>query len=246
MSIRLKTLSYNIHKGRAYFSRNRIWHLLQELVFEVQPDLIFFQEFFREPEAEKLLENLADRLWTHHSYGQNATSGDFHYGNAILSKIPITQTANINISTNTLEKRGLLYSIMSPPDCEPIHLACTHLNLTAAGRLDQFKIIHNFLYTQVPISAPLILAGDFNDWNEKLHPLIEKQLELEDVIAKFLGKNIATFPSVMPVFALDRIYGRRFKAHSGGRIINQQLRFRSDHLPIITEIELQNEKPRVV
>jgi endonuclease/exonuclease/phosphatase family metal-dependent hydrolase len=237
----LKILSYNVHKGRTYLSRNKFWHLLQELLMQVRPDIIFLQEFFREPESEKLLKELAEQLWKHHSYGHNVTVGDYHYGNAILANVAMGPSFNLNISTNTWEKRGLLYTSIETPDKTTVHLVCTHLNLTTAGRLFQLKLVRDFIDKNIPTGAPVILAGDFNDWNETLHPLIEKQFNMRDALTTFNGRKIATFPSVLPVFVLDRIYYRRFRVLSGDRLLNRQLRFQSDHLPITTTLELLSE-----
>lgn len=233
----LKILSYNIHKGRTFFLRKKFWDFLENLFFYLKPDLIFLQEFFREPDAERLLENLADKLWVHQSYGQNATSGDYHYGNAILSKSPILESENISISTNMFEQRGLLYATIHPPDCPRIHLACTHLNLTRNGRQLQAHQISNFLKSRTTFDSPLILAGDFNDWGNHLHLRIEKDLELQDAALTHQKRLVATFPSLFPLFSLDKIYSRHFRVVYSNCLFNQKLKFQSDHLPILAELQ---------
>lgn len=234
----MKVLSYNIHKGRAFFSRKRSWHVLEELLFHTQPDLVFLQEFFREPETEQMLENLADHLWPHHSYGQNAVSGDYHYGNAILSRYPILKSKNHNISTSTYEKRGVLYAQVEIRE-KPVHLYCTHLDLTESGRLVQVRKIKKFISTLSNPTEPLILAGDFNDWNNRLHSLFVKSMDLRDSLSLFQGALVPTFPSVLPLFPLDKIYFRHFDVLKADRIINKVLRYQSDHLPIFTEFSIK-------
>ena len=43
-------------------------------------------------------------------YGKNAMYPHGHHGNAILSRLPIRQFANHDISDHALEKRGLLHA----------------------------------------------------------------------------------------------------------------------------------------
>lgn len=234
---RLKVLSYNIHKGKAFFSRKKTWHLLEELLIMTDPDIVFLQEFLNDPDAQSLLETMADKLWTHHSYGQNATMGDYHYGNAIISKLPITQTLNTNISTHPFEKRGLLYARIEPEPNHNLHLFCTHLDLLERGRKKQVVKIQRALEAIVPSGESLILAGDFNDWRNTLDLSLRETLNVNEVFRKVLGKPVATSPSILPVFALDRVYYRGLEPSSAVTLNHHNLRIGSDHLPILTELD---------
>jgi endonuclease/exonuclease/phosphatase family metal-dependent hydrolase len=60
----------------------------------------------------------------------------------------------------------------------------------------------------VPADAPLVIAGDFNDWRDKANRLIVAELGVVEVFAAVRGRPARTFPSVLPVFRLDRIYAR--------------------------------------
>ena len=59
-----------------------------------------------------------------------------------------------------------------------------------------------------PTDAPLIIAGDFNDWRHKANRLLVDELGVVEVFEAVRGRPARTFPSVMPVFRLDRIYAR--------------------------------------
>jgi endonuclease/exonuclease/phosphatase family metal-dependent hydrolase len=60
----------------------------------------------------------------------------------------------------------------------------------------------------VPRHAPLIIAGDFNDWRHKANRALVEDLGVREVFEQVTGRPARTFPSVMPVFSLDRIYAR--------------------------------------
>jgi endonuclease/exonuclease/phosphatase family metal-dependent hydrolase len=63
----------------------------------------------------------------------------------------------------------------------------------------------------VPADAPLIIAGDFNDWRNRAHDLLAERLGLAEVFAGVVGRPPKSFPSALPVLRLDRIYVRGFE-----------------------------------
>jgi endonuclease/exonuclease/phosphatase family metal-dependent hydrolase len=233
----IKILSYNIHKGRSFFLRHRIWNALDSLVHTVEPDIVFLQEFLIEPQAERLLEKFADKLWPHYSFGQNATMGDYRYGNAILSKFPFVETHSTDISNSAFEKRGLLYGKVKLQENQSLYLFCSHLDLTHNGRKKQIHKIEKVTSTLTESHDQVIMAGDFNDWDNRLHHQIEQTLNFKEVSASMNGFLMATSPSIYPKFSLDRIYYRNLKAISNKVLSNSHLRILSDHLPVISEFE---------
>src|SRR3569832_2935664 len=62
----------------------------------------------------------------------------------------------------------------------------------------------------VPDNAPLILAGDCNDWLVRTGRFCEDELGLVEVFEAHHGKSARSYPSILPKFQLDRIYVRRF------------------------------------
>jgi endonuclease/exonuclease/phosphatase family metal-dependent hydrolase len=83
----------------------------------------------------------------------------------------------------------------------------------------------------------LVVAGDFNDWGEKLDgPMADLGL----VRAQAPGTprlQQATFPSLAPVFALDRFYLRGLACSS--TMVPRGLTWArmSDHLPLVAELQ---------
>ena len=54
----------------------------------------------------------------------------------------------------------------------------------------------------------MIIAGDFNDWRRKADRALTDALGVVEVFEEFKGRPARTFPSVLPMFRLDRIYAR--------------------------------------
>lgn len=231
----LRILSYNIHKGRAFLSRRKTWQDLLTLLKGSKPDLIFLQEFLREAEAEHFLETLADEIWPHHSFGKNAMLGDYHYGNAILSKYPLLESHNTDISNSALERRGMLYAQIQPERGHRIHLCCCHLDLTSRGREQQIEKMSRTLVPLIPAMEPLLLVGDFNDWQENLHPIIEDTFQVKDSFVTLTGKLLPSAPSLFPIFSLDRVYYRSLEPVRGEYLKNTPWHLRSDHLPLVVD-----------
>jgi endonuclease/exonuclease/phosphatase family metal-dependent hydrolase len=98
----------------------------------------------------------------------------------------------------------------------------------------QVQRLADYLEEEVPSDAPLIVAGDFNDWGERLDGAMAA-IGLKRAIG---ARAKPTFPSRVPVFALDRIYTRmldcRFTFVPRGSAWARM----SDHLPLVAEFEL--------
>ena len=236
--MKLRALSYNVHKGRAFVSRRRTWDGLLKLVMDTEPDVIFLQEFLHEREALGLLEGLADHLWPHHSFGQNATWNGNHYGNAILSRYPLAETHNTDISTSPFERRGLLYGLVEPRPGRKLHLFCCHLDLTHRGRRLQLQKLRANVEKLTAQSSSLLIAGDFNDWHEKLHGPLAKSLHVAEAFETLNGALMPSSPSIYPIFSLDRIYYRRLKPVAGECHVKDPWQHRSDHLPMTVDFLL--------
>ena len=108
-----------------------------------------------------------------------------------------------------------------------------HLGLIAGSRMRQIEQLGRYIEREIPKRAPLVVAGDLNDWGAKLRPAMNK-LGLQD----FMGERANTYPSRLPITQLDFVYARGMKP-SGVHIPRGRIWWRmSDHLPLIAEFRL--------
>ena len=128
-------------------------------------------------------ESLAAALHMEVAYGCNAVRNRTDHGNALLSRYPILSAENEDISDHRLEQRGLLHGVIDKAGRE-IHCFVVHLGLFARGRERQISQIMDRINRTVPESAPVLIAGDFNDWNDRLAPLFVRQLGMVEVFAE--------------------------------------------------------------
>lgn len=244
MAKHLRVMTYNIRKGLGASGRKSVLTSLREAIRKVEADIVFLQEVQGRTNHKDLsipngdqLEFLADSVWTHMAYGKNAIYGEgHHHGNAILSKFPFESWANIDVSTNRLERRGLLHGVLKLPRTgAEVHLICLHFNLFESGRRIQVKRLADRVKSFVPGTGPLLIAGDFNDWRGQACVSLRDQLKVEEVGLSSMGKHARTFPAWFPILPLDRIYFRDLKLVNVGVQNHAQWRTLSDHQALVAE-----------
>jgi endonuclease/exonuclease/phosphatase family metal-dependent hydrolase len=221
MTDTLHVATYNIHKGFSFFRRRMVIHEVREHLRRLDTDLVFLQEVQGSHDrharrihnwpAQPQHEFLADSVWTDFAYGRNAVYDDGHHGNAILSRYPIVRWDNQDISAHRFESRGLLHCEIEIPGWpELLHCICVHLALTAGHRNRQMRLLQTRIEQLVPRSAPLIIAGDFNDWTHNAQQDLARGLGLHEAFESAHGRPARSFPAVLPLLQLDRIYVRGF------------------------------------
>lgn len=213
----LQIATFNIHKGVSSFNARLVLHKQRELIRILNADVVFLQEVRGAHARHRKLtlggqhEFLADSIWPDFVYGQNVVTTSGHHGNAILSKFPIMHWANEDISASTSERRGLLHCEIAIPSWDQhLHCICVHLGLFARWRRQQLAALNSHINSLVPRNAPLIIAGDFNDWRQKAGGILAEQQHLKEVFEVAQGKHARSFPSLLPLLKLDRIYTRGF------------------------------------
>ena len=245
----LRVLTVNTHKGFAFLGRRFVLSELREAVREVGADLVFLQEVQGEhagnsasvagwPEAPHY-EYLADALWPEFAYGRNAVYPHGHHGNAVLSKFPITHYQNHDVSVTGPVRRGLLHCTLRIPGHPlELHAICVHLGLRESHRRHQLALLAEIIREHVPADAPLIVAGDFNDWARQAHRILEKTAGLREVFVHSSGRSPKTFPASFPLLPLDRIYVRNARVHAPLLLPRRPWSRLSDHAPLAAEIGL--------
>lgn len=230
----IRIVSFNIHKGYNFLNRRYTLDIIRQLLENFSPDIVLLQELHgmhpkSHPREKSPLEDLADKHWPFYSHGVNSVYESGFHGNAVLSRYPIKSWQNIDISTNRLERRGLLECEVQINSDVRLRVFCTHLNLAPPGQVRQAQKVVDLINPQF-IQSPLVLAGDFNDWTGVVRRRLTRDGDFEAL------EKTKTFPSTFPLLSLDGFYFKGLKIHSFQRI--DDFRHGSDHLPILVDCQV--------
>jgi endonuclease/exonuclease/phosphatase family metal-dependent hydrolase len=245
----LRVVSYNIHKGFNVGNRHFVLHQIREALAEADADVLLLQEMQGEHRGHQLkienwpeqsqLEFIAEGLWPHYIYGKNAVYKAGHHGNAILSRYPFLSWENINVSPYPWASRSVLHGVIQVSHFPgEIHVACIHFGLTGKERRMQLNRLCERIENHVPKNAPLIVAGDFNDWLGRAEQYLHEHLGLQEVFHVTHGGYARTFPSWLPILPMDRIYFRGLKPVSCQRLSHAPWHMLSDHSPLSASFSL--------
>ncbi len=241
-----RVLTLNIHKGFSMTNWKFTLERIRECLRQSGSGIVFLQEVIGEnllhqksianwPELNQY-EFLADSVWQHHAYGKNAIHQHGHHGNAILSEHPFEKLVHRNISTHAYSQRGLLHGQL----VDGVHLICVHLGLFEREREKQTAMLIEYIEQNVPTMAPLIVAGDFNDWRQRVHEPFEEKLGLVEVHQRINGGAAKTFPAMFPLLPMDRIYARGFEIKGVELMSQRSWRDISDHCALVADLTLKS------
>ena len=219
----LHITTFNIHKGFSQFNRKMMVHELRERLRLLNPDIVFLQEVqglhlghaetHQNWPAGAQHDFLAEDVWSASAYGRNMIYDHGHHGNAILSRFPILRSFNQDVTHLRFEKRGLLHCRIELPAGPPANCVCVHLSLFGYSRSKQMAALADYIDQLAEPDAPLIIAGDFNDWRNRAGDQLSKRLGLSEVFSRLDGSPVRSFPAIRPMFRLDRIYVRGFSVN---------------------------------
>ena len=245
----LRVATYNIHKGvqgigpRKRLEIRNLGHAMEQL----DADIICLQEVRKVHRRHALtFPNWPDVAQADFLapegyeavYRTNAVTRHGEHGNAMLSRWPVHSHQHEDMSDHRFEQRGLLHSEVKF-DGLNLHVVVVHLGLIRASRVRQLEQLLRFIAREVPDKAPLVVAGDFNDWGS----LAKGALGELGMIA-FEGPRSPTYPSRLPLVQLDYVYARGLTPVSvqvpRGRIWGQM----SDHLPLLAEFSVPSAQSK--
>jgi endonuclease/exonuclease/phosphatase family metal-dependent hydrolase len=269
--MKIRVATYNIHKGVSALRSTPRVLALKKAIAQFDADIVFLQEVQGRHDrfqARYGHQARGNRHWpetaqheffageSHHSaYGMNAVYDHGHHGNALLSKYPIENSRNHDVSDHAYEQRGILHCVLETP-AGKVHCYVVHLGLFESGRGRQTDALIEAVKASAPDGEPVLIAGDFNDWRNTLSDRLRNALgvaevfdslgprtALGDLVRNLAGKQprvvqARTFPAAMPWFRLDRIYVRGFKVDNA-EVLHGTLWARlSDHAPIVASLQL--------
>lgn len=238
----MRLLSYNIHKGIG--GRDRLYRIerIIQVIEEQNPDILCLQEVARE--SRRSLYHDQPRLLSEyfnadsHLYQLNVHLKYGGYGNLILSRWPFRQHHQISLRLSSKKPRGAQIVTVATPEGE-LHVVNWHLGLAEQERRWQAKhLLDHHLFGECA-HLPTIVAGDFNDWRNKLAPVVFADYGFQQVTMP--PSRFRSFPAYLALGSLDKAFFRGQILITHAFVVRTPLAKRaSDHLPLVVDFHLES------
>lgn len=239
--MRFRVVTYNIHKGIGGVDRRYRLQRVIETLEHCQADIVCLQEVDEgvprsRCDAQALLLGAALEL-PHVAFQRNVKLKQGHYGNAILSRFPLSDITHVDLTVPLKKRRRALLAhcrVQLEGHRRTVLVASLHLGLAGYERQTQLRrLLKQPLIAHATTRSSVVIGGDYNDvWGT-----LGKRVMLP---AGYLSvsRTTRTFPAVMPMRSLDRIFYRGpLQMHHAFAGHTQIARQASDHLPLVADFE---------
>ncbi len=244
LPLTVRVVCWNVHKCVGGIDRRYDPARTAAVIAQAQPDVVLLQEVAQNGawyRGERQVDVLGDALGlAHRSYHVNVRFGPRRgeYGNAILSRTPITAHSNFDLTIGRRKARSVLHAELrldAGGRSRTMHVFNMHLGLSEAERREQLaRFVQLHPLRGVHADTPVLVAGDFND---VFGTLGQRHLAPEG----FRGpaKPLRTFPAWAPVRALDTLWVRGdVDVVELARGQGRGVRTASDHLPLVATLRV--------
>ena len=246
--MKLRLVTYNIHKCIGGVDRRYNPQRVADVLTNLHPDVLLLQEVDHDvprSNRDRQVDVLGDLVgMRYRSWFPNVdVRGGGCYGNAILSRYPIVETQNIDLSIRFKKKRSALHGVIRVRHHESddagdvdrtVHVFNMHLGLARYERRIQLKkFLDSHPFQGMQHETPVLVGGDLNDVYGGLGD------DLRPAGFRGIERRPLTFPAWAPVRALDAVFVR------GGvdflrlsRCDTDLSRRASDHRPLVADVRL--------
>jgi endonuclease/exonuclease/phosphatase family metal-dependent hydrolase len=237
----LRVMTYNIHHGVGIDGKLDL-ERIAALIKQERADIVALQEVDRNvPRSGK--QDIAARLGEltdmRHVFGKNIDLDGGEYGNAILSRFPISEHRHTRYRISVAgEQRGLLEATITVSASRELLVLCTHLDF----KKEDEERLANVAEAMSRLAArqrklPVILCGDFNA--PPGSPAYKAVLEHLADCWQLAGEGHGfTIPVQFPAARIDYLFIDKqspLKPHKAWVPRSTA----SDHLPVVVEFELR-------
>lgn len=233
----LRIVTYNIHRGRGLDRRTRP-ERIAEVLQALNPDIIALQEVIGPGRSSAgHAEIIGAALGMGWIMGPIRELRSHQFGNMILSRFPMWNHAQYDLSWQTCEPRGTQrVAVDVGPGTLQVYNA--HLGTALLERRYQATRLAAWVHDR-RTPGPKILLGDFNEWSRTLAgDILAERLKSIDIF-QFL-KRRRTYPGIFPLLHLDHIY---YEGEIHVRDVSlpktRLALLASDHLPLVADITVK-------
>lgn len=230
-----RIITYNIHSGVGT-DKKHDYQRIGRFLASSGADIVLLQEMDTRSPLRSVQQDISDI--SHHGEftlvpSPTIITDQGWYGNAVLTKLNVCSFETIDISQKRREPRNAQMVTLGHNE-QRITVINAHLGLKKWERQAQLSHLQTHLADKVNrLSNPMILAGDFNEWQffsrafKGINALLTKVA---------IGR---TFPSAFPLFSLDKIWvSKDLQIAQIVKHKNKPISSKSDHLAVQIDVEI--------
>jgi endonuclease/exonuclease/phosphatase family metal-dependent hydrolase len=235
-AVALRIATYNIHRSRGLDGRTRP-ERIAAVLSDIDADIIALQEVIGSgPRGGSHAEAIGAALGMGWVMAPARLLRGHHFGNAVLSRFPITQHLGHDLSWKTCEPRRL-QRVDVTVNGAALHVYNVHLGTAILERRHQAQRLASIVSDR-HVVGPKLVVGDFNEWMKGLATtLLSARLRSVD-LKDFLPRR-RTYPGLFPLLHLDHIYyAGRVEVVAVELPRTRLALVASDHLPLVADVRV--------
>jgi endonuclease/exonuclease/phosphatase family metal-dependent hydrolase len=235
-AVALRIATYNIHRSRGLDGRTRP-ERIAAVLSDIDADIIALQEVIGSgPRGGSHAEAIGAALGMGWVMAPARLLRGHHFGNAVLSRFPITQHLGHDLSWKTCEPRRL-QRVDVTVNGAALHIYNVHLGTAILERRHQAQRLASIVSDR-HVVGPKLVVGDFNEWMKGLATtLLSARLRSVD-LKDFLPRR-RTYPGLFPLLHLDHIYyAGRVEVVAVELPRTRLALVASDHLPLVADVRV--------
>ncbi len=232
----IRVVTYNVHRCRG-MDRRTLPERVAAVLASIDADIIALQEVVGPgPSGGGHAELIGASLGMGWVMASARHLRGHQFGNVVLSRFPIINHLQHNLSWKTSEPRCLQRVDVSVQG-HTLHLYNVHLGTALLERRYQAQRLATIVSQKHSGGAQLVL-GDFNEWMRGLTTtLLSSKLRSVD-LRNYLKRRF-TYPGFFPILHLDHIYYTGHLEITSVELPRTRLSLvASDHLPLVADVKI--------
>ena len=236
-SVDLRIATYNIHRSRG-MDRRVMPSRIADVLREIDADVIALQEVVGAgPSGSGQAEEIGAALGMGWVMDPVRHLRQHLFGNVVMSRYPIVNHAQYDLSWRTCESRGCHRADLDIGEGRLLHIYNVHLGTAVLERRYQAPRLAAFVHDH-RVTGPKIILGDFNEWMRGLATRTLSSLFKSIDIQAHLRRR-RTYPGLFPVVHLDHIYYEgQVDVSRVDLVRTRRALMASDHLPLVADLRV--------
>ena len=233
----IRIATYNVHRCRG-MDRRTSPQRIAEVLREIDADVIALQEVIGSgPAGAGQAEEIGAALGMGWVMTPVRQLRRHLFGNVILSRFPIADHSQYDLSWRTCEPRACQRADLDLEHGRVLHVYNVHLGTAVLERRYQAPRLASYVHDR-RVRGPKVILGDFNEWMRGLATrTLSSLFESIDIHAHL--KLRRTYPGLFPMVHLDHIYYEgEVEVSSVELPRHRKALIASDHLPLVANLRI--------